>query len=752
MDPYRPSQPPSSSSFVPTTFDNDDTSDPNLMKAPKRKHPCSNWCVAYPRHRAWSYSCSSSFYASKTCTYTDASGQRLDNDQRALQPSTSTNPLPPSRDHQDDDTRKPQSNHPPQNEIPRKRFRNELGNAVPTEDISACLPLPIMDSSITGGIDRPAPVDLDHSLTRELTNLFFTHCHPARVIIHKPTFAANLAHNRVPQYLLHAVCALAAPLSKQPRLRTTPSRFAGKRFAEEALSLMFDGAGRLVCERNLATAQALCLLQVHDLKIKDKNMVWNSRYHDLALQLHEYPTLTPVPSPEFIQASIEREAYGMRLRLPVDETSFELGVHSTLPEYLYLPAVRMRYASEFGHLIRVVTIYAKVENALDELSDPDTSSNAAKALLDAEQMMDSWATSLPEHLRFSEQSLQVQQSMFETSSNTGAWAWCCMHVIHASSALALNLARQRPQRVPKSEPSWALRTLDLIMEMLGDRVKHSILMGSALWPLIKYCQRDDAQIRTWCAEYEDAWGTRIRDLVMDRYPSPPLQHQYPQNPQTTPPQSHTQPQQPQQPPQHQQQQQHRRVTEVRNPPISGARPSSHQHDSSYHRKSPSSAGSSPTSRPLEELRMHNNHNPNSSSHNRNVASQSHLNSSHSDRDNGRGHAGSGTGILGMGVGQGGNGTKREREQDGNGYPNAGQPRRSVHDADLEPARADGVNGARAGENSNINGGQAQPRGAGGNSSGDGPQSLPSLKSVGLLAVQHQVSMPVGLQWLANESR
>lgn len=109
--------------------------------------------------------------------------------------------------------------------------------------------------------------------------VFFTHCHPARAIIHKPNFSAALSHNRVPSYLLHAVCALAAPLSKQPRIRTTPSRYAGKPFAQEALSLMFDGAGRLVCEPNLATAQALSLLQMHDILVKDKNVLWNSRYH-----------------------------------------------------------------------------------------------------------------------------------------------------------------------------------------------------------------------------------------------------------------------------------------------------------------------------------------------------------------------------------------------------------------------------------------------------------------------------------------
>lgn len=157
---------------------------------------------------------------------------------------------------------------------------------------------------------------------------------------------------------------------------------------------MFDGAGRLVCERNLATAQALCLLQIHDVSTKDKNISWSSRYHgvlsrsslffspsdptpkaDLALQIveslnvyhPEHPTLTPVPSPEFIHASIEREAVrrifwlvhlmdvmasiyfkknmvglgeqGMRLRLPADETSFELGVHSTLPGEIKTPFV-----------------------------------------------------------------------------------------------------------------------------------------------------------------------------------------------------------------------------------------------------------------------------------------------------------------------------------------------------------------------------------------------------------------------------
>jgi hypothetical protein len=173
----------------------------------------------------------------------------------------------------------------------RKRFRNDRGNAISSEDI-------FLDGPIIGmTLDRPAHVELDHALTRELVNrklshsspllglkslffsqVFFTHCHPARAVIHKPSFSNALSHNRVPKHLLHAVCALAAPLSKQPRIRTNPSRYAGKPFAQEALSLMFDGAGRLVCEPDLPTAQALALLLMHDVVTKEKNTLWNTRY------------------------------------------------------------------------------------------------------------------------------------------------------------------------------------------------------------------------------------------------------------------------------------------------------------------------------------------------------------------------------------------------------------------------------------------------------------------------------------------
>ena len=112
-----------------------------------------------------------------------------------------------------------------------------------------------------------------------LLSVFFTHCHPVCTIIHKPSFLNAPSLNRVPQHLLYAVCTLAAPLSKQPRVRTNSSRFAGIPFAQEALLLMFDGTGRLVCEPDLATAQALALLLMHDDAVtKENNTMWNTRY------------------------------------------------------------------------------------------------------------------------------------------------------------------------------------------------------------------------------------------------------------------------------------------------------------------------------------------------------------------------------------------------------------------------------------------------------------------------------------------
>ncbi|KAK2463681.1 hypothetical protein APHAL10511_004432 [Amanita phalloides] len=570
--------------------DRQDTTPTNLfMKGPKRKRlaKACDACHKSKRRCDGTAPCSNCYYASKTCTYTDASGRPVpaprpfSTERGDPQPSSQ-----PYADHHSDPSRYSQHGNSSSTQATiiniaeddsqnvRKRIRNDRSNLTPTDDA-------LMDGPISGpSIERPTHVKLDHVLTRELTNLFFTHCHPARIIIHKPSFSTALSHNQVSQYLIHAICALAAPLSKQPRIRTNPARFAGKPFALEAMSLMFDGAGRLVCEPNLATAQALCLLQIHDIITKDKNMRYNTRYHDLALQIvnalgvhsPDHPLLTPVPSAELIQSSLERESVRrvfwlihmldvmisiyfkrpllttdneLRLRLPADETSFELAVHSTLPEYLHLAPIKTQYASEFGHLLRVLMIYAEAEHALDYLTgleDPDPSVNPATLIYEVEQKIREWSNLLPEHLQFSRDSLSVQQSMFETSSNDGAWCYCCMHVYHASTLIALNNAQQLVQRAPvlKVGPQWATDMLDQILTMLGDRGKHSLLMSAALWTYAGLCGRDDPQVHIMARDYEEYWGTRMLDLVRDwRSRMSPHQQQLHQF--ITPPQKYGQP-------------------------------------------------------------------------------------------------------------------------------------------------------------------------------------------------------------------
>ncbi|KAJ7115846.1 fungal-specific transcription factor domain-containing protein [Mycena epipterygia] len=521
-------------------------------KGPKRKRlaKACDACHKSKRRCDGTAPCSNCYFASKPCHYTDSSGRPVAAPLTG-KPDASKAPRNSgarSKIYSEDDQSRPSTSQDRvdgERRHSRKRVKNDRSSAIQTQDTSS-------DSGPTpedGTKDRIAPPVLDHALTRELTNLFFTHCHPVRAIIHKPSFSASLSHNRVPSYLLYAICALAAPLSRQPRIRTAPPRLSGRPFAQEALSLMFDGSGQLLCPNLLTTAQALCLLMAHDLATKDAAAPANLRYRDLALQivqalgLHdsEHPVITPVPTADFIHASIERESVRrifwvvhimdlqvstytqrpvslsdsqLRLRLPVDETSFELAVHSTLPEYLYLPPVRAQWVSELGHLIRIMSIYAQAEQILNR-SDTNLST-----LAELEKRGEEWASNLPEHLRFSEQNLQVQQSMFETSSNTGAWCFCCMHVYYASFALALHVGRHymlsysMNTPTPMSQrPQWTVSRLDMIMGMLGDRAKNSMLMGAYIWTQIKYCNRDDAQIRGWCKDYEELWGTRIPDLV-----------------------------------------------------------------------------------------------------------------------------------------------------------------------------------------------------------------------------------------------
>ncbi|KZT27849.1 hypothetical protein NEOLEDRAFT_64616 [Neolentinus lepideus HHB14362 ss-1] len=553
-------------------------------KVPKRKRlaKACDACHKSKRRCDGTAPCSNCYFASKECTYTDASGRPVpapraghpseDSQHRGQQgsvdgASTHVGPavIPAARTA-------PQVHHvklpsPLGSGDPhdlndagdiRKRRRVEQapkynGPVIPSPPQAVLMKPPILDRS-----NSP-----DAALTRELVNLFFTHCHPSRLILHKPSFSAALSHNGVPPYLLHAIYALAAPLSKQPGIRTTPLRLAGKRFFNEAIAMMFDSTGRLCCPPDLVTAQALCLLQMHVIQTSHPTTA-PIKYHDLALGIIENagvykpdnPVITPLPSAEHIRGSIERECmrrvfwfiywiellrqtYAHRsmllrreghdenVRLPVDETSFELAVHITLPaEYLHFPPPRMRYASEFGHLIRVTKIMTEFETKVcPSCSGGMLQNDRARAtqLQHTEKQLDEWAQSLAEHLRFNEQNLQLQISMFETSSNTGAWCFFFMHAMYASCVLAINeLKRTAKGEAPNSSLDWARSTLNQILSSLGNRAKNSFILAAILWPLYKYCKEDNQQLREWSAAYQEFWGVEIKDLALNsQSPHPP---------------------------------------------------------------------------------------------------------------------------------------------------------------------------------------------------------------------------------------
>ncbi|TFK51744.1 hypothetical protein OE88DRAFT_1464712 [Heliocybe sulcata] len=548
-------------------------------KVPKRKRlaKACDACHKSKRRCDGTAPCSNCYFASKECTYTDASGRPVpapraghpseDNQARGQNAALDGAPVHAGpaamRTH-------PQT-QPVQLPSPlgssdlqeldgtgdRKRRRVEQA-----PNYSA----PMIPSPPQALLMRPPSLERstspDAALTRELVNLFFTHCHPSRLILHKPSFSATLSHNGVPPYLLHAIYALAAPLSKQPGIRTRPARLAGKKFFNEAVTMMFDSAGRLCCPPDLVTAQALCLLQMHVVQTSHPTTA-PVKYHDLALGILETagvhnpdnPVITPLPSPEHIRGSIEREClrrvfwfiYWIELlrqtyahksmllrpdgqnenvRLPVDETSFELAVHITLPEYLHFPPPRMRYASEFGHLIRVTKIMTEFETKVcPSCNGGMLQDDRARAILlqHAEKQLDDWAQSLAEHLRFNEQNLQLQISMFETSSNTGAWCFFFMHAVHASCVLAINeLKRSIKGEPPNSMLDWARSTLNQILSSLGNRAKNSFILAAILWPLYKYCKEDNQQLREWSAAYQEFWGVEIKDLALSsQSPHPP---------------------------------------------------------------------------------------------------------------------------------------------------------------------------------------------------------------------------------------
>ncbi|KAH9847279.1 hypothetical protein C2E23DRAFT_863425 [Lenzites betulinus] len=357
-----------------------------------------------------------SYYASKNCTYTDAAGRpvpapRNPNPERPVTAAIATispasEPLPWAEQATAD---APPS--APQNGIERdptsKRSRRGQpggGSSPPSGSKTECSP------------ERGNSALLDPATTHELVNTDDT---PQAV------FFRALSLNKVPLHLVLTVCALAAPLSKSVAAKASHARLAGVPFFQEALSLMFDNSGRLLCEPSVSTAQALCLLEMHEVAASHS---WTRHYRYFVHgvdQQHIHP-----------QAYLPRMAELADLvRLPIDETTFELAVlsSSATSEYLRRPAPRTRYASQFGHMCRILELYHNVETIIATKDGPER----VAAIAAIKPSLDAWHESLPGHLKFTEENLETQVTMFETSSNSGVWCYCFMHAMYPCCYLAI---------------------------------------------------------------------------------------------------------------------------------------------------------------------------------------------------------------------------------------------------------------------------------------------------------------------------
>ncbi|TCD60647.1 hypothetical protein EIP91_009734 [Steccherinum ochraceum] len=559
-----------------------------FVKGAKRKRlsKACDACHKSKRRCDGTAPCSNCYFASKECTYTDSSGRpvpaprnvhpQLAGDHLAAEPSAAAPyprdapPAAPVRSHPSADgaargVRRPVES--PNDFAAMKRVRPEGA------DTSAAIISPLDPPSGPVASSVSPSSLLDPTTTHELTNLFFTHSNPGRMIIHKPSFSADLTHEKLPSYLVLAVCAVAAPHSKDVAANAPTTRLAGVPFFQEAVSIMFDASGRLLAEPNLATAQALCLLELHEVSASHS---WTKhyRYFDLALKIMEEsldvsradePSLTTPPLSSGARTlCIERECtrrcfwliqlmswingiYTFRplrprsvelmrhVRLPVDETSFELAVPAQGPgvlilfgvlcvivmpaEFMHLPAPRTKNASQFGHLCRILSLYQRLQV---ELNSSKEGAEMFRAVGEVNKGIQIWVDSLADHLRFSEANLEKQVSMFETSSNTGAWCFCFMHVLHPCLVLSMTEVDGREAEVV----GWVRNQLNTVFTAIGGRAKNTILSllasrffgilaACALWSYSKY-QPDDPQLHKWDDDFERIWGFRVA-VVADQW-------------------------------------------------------------------------------------------------------------------------------------------------------------------------------------------------------------------------------------------
>ncbi|KAF8605952.1 hypothetical protein BDV93DRAFT_521291 [Ceratobasidium sp. AG-I] len=408
-------------------------------------------------------------------------------------------------------------------------------------------------------------LDLDPYLARELVHLFFNNFHPANLMLHRPTFMAALSRGQVPMPLLNSIFALAAPYSPQPAFRTNPSWHAGERFAQAATAELFDQHAQLALRPDLAAAQALCLLMLHECVMRRPNQ--NDQHMCIAFQIMkdlgvssmDDPTAVAFPTEHngfehWISAECHRRTFWvlyvveslssaftsrpmtfkdsqLKVRLPVDEASFELGLRKDSPaEYLQFPMPHSQPPStmaELGHLVRVAWIYTTVMNQIMETNKKGRppgpgDSVTADTIAYSEQCLHSWEASLPERLRFNSETLQIHMASLESGASTGGWTFAYMHALAECSVLGLHelmevMPNREAARAHSIRQQRALNNLTVILASLGPRGRLSMWTGTLLLAVVRYraalSPHPDPRVTEWCGEFEKQWGISLGELV-----------------------------------------------------------------------------------------------------------------------------------------------------------------------------------------------------------------------------------------------
>ncbi|KAG9093471.1 hypothetical protein FS749_014323 [Ceratobasidium sp. UAMH 11750] len=403
-------------------------------------------------------------------------------------------------------------------------------------------------------------LDLDPHLARELVHLFFANQHPANLMLHRPTFIAALSRGQVPMPLLNSIFALAAPYSAQPALRTAPSWHAGERFAKAAAGELFDQHGQLALRPDLAAAQALCLLMLHECVMRrpahnDQHMcIAFQIMKDLGVSAMDDPAAVVFPSEQssyehWISAECHRRTFWvlyvveslssafttrpmtfkdsqLKVRLPIDEACFELGIQKeSPPEYLQFPMTpQISHTAELGHLVRVTWIYTTVMNQITETKKRGRPGDSATtdAIEYSQQCLESWSASLPERLRFSSDTLHTQIASFKSGASVGGWTYAYMHALANCSVLGHHelvetLPNREAARAHAVRQQSALDNLTIILGTLDQRGRLSMWTGTLLLALARHraavSQHPDPHVSEWCSEFEKQWGISLGELV-----------------------------------------------------------------------------------------------------------------------------------------------------------------------------------------------------------------------------------------------